>query len=79
MVDHASRTAVAVLTDRKRFSFAYKARNTEDGPQVVLEGDVAPVAKLVAQDEDETREWIEDRTKTALVAADILREALAHH
>jgi hypothetical protein len=78
-VEHNDRRATVVLTDGKRFSFAYAAFNSSDGPQVKLAGEVAPVASLVALDEDETRELVVDKIKTVLVAAEILREALVFH
>jgi hypothetical protein len=63
-VEHNDRRATVVLTDGKRFRLA---------------GEVAPVASLVALDEDETRELVVDKIKTVLVAAEILREALVFH
>jgi hypothetical protein len=78
-VRHNDRTATVVLTDGKRFSFAYKARNSLEGPQVQVVGDVAAVAKLVRLDEDEVLYHIVEKITTTLVAADILREALLHH
>jgi hypothetical protein len=78
-VRHNAREADVVLTDGKRFQFTYTARNGKDGPEVHVTGDVAAAAKLVRLDEDEVREHVVEKIITTLVAAEILREALALH